>query len=345
MFGETLRRTNITLSIEDQSLVKALQEILRSVNLGIPANPEKGAPGDVLAYSLWLDRRIDPEQKVSVVSAALPASTVILKTIEPLGLVAYPLPGVMLVGRREWVAATLENLPPQSKPGARPAHPPISIRWPTGTTAAAVLSQIEKDGDLKRPIGDDAIQTLPHDVWTAGSFDSIDPNLAVALVLAQFDQPRSTPPKSPFLQTYPAGPHAVAIRELLNDRDGRSAVRVSGNDLSIRTTAFNHIDAVAQLWTITPDKAGGNPGQGGTVSVFDLKILNKPAGDVLTQLAAAAGKPIRFEPDTESARTRLVSLDAVKQSLEQLAEVVADQVGLEVQWTEKEVLVKSPLKS
>lgn len=385
-FGESLRRTSITLTVENQAFSEVLRRILQSVNLG--SEGKQGGEDD-RPWSLWLDRRIDPSQKVKVTAADSPAAKVILDVVEPLDLAVYPLPGILLVGRREWVETTLALLPspPRNRrPGDRDEEPDdlVSVTWPTGTTAAEALAIVVTGQPQDELAVTDVPTWLPHDIWPQGELRNVDRTLAAALVLAQFDltlqrtkslkslltQPRDSKPSdqstttqamvlpsmvkrsegetngrlnvsTEFVQSYPDGSAALPIRQVLKDQDAKSSVRASGDVLTVRTVANNHVIVVKTLWSIAPAKpprAQGNEAE----SVFDLKIVNKPVGEVLRQLVTAAGKRIEFGEATELASERLVSLDAIKKTLPELTQEVAEQVGLVITWNEADVLVSKP---
>ncbi|TWU03545.1 hypothetical protein [Neorhodopirellula pilleata] len=398
--GESLRHTKITLTVQNQAFSDVLRQLLETVNMGI-----QGKTGDVSAepvdrdrpWSLWLDRRVDPSQTVDVTVDATPAAKVIVDVLEPISLTAYPLPGVLLVGRSEWVESTLACLPTppiaKNRADAKQADQRelISIAWPSGTTAAEVLAMAvlnQSNVDSKK-----TPDWLPHDVWGGGRLIRVDPTLASALILAQFDlrlrrtnsllplltrsldagssgvevtgaavrsDASQTPvglpstvtrwaedeQKDPFAnfefnQSYPAGEAALAVRQAIQRNQLKASVRSSNNALNIRTTAKSHLILLKTLWSIVPENLSRRK-PSDSEPVFDLKLVNKPVGEVLKQVAASAGKTIRFEPGTELATERLVTLDAVKKTLHQLAQEVAGQVGLDVNWEDEQVIVTRP---
>lgn len=390
-FGESLRRTPITLSVEDQTLDQVLLQLLRSVNLGVPGKPVGDAGESGRRWSLWLDRRVDPNQLITMTAGSTPASKIVVDVVESNNLVAYPLPGVLLLGRPEWVQGVLVNLPDEPRPAAttRKTEAPVTVHWPTGTPAAAVLGLVlssqsdistQYDPNLHR-----SVDWVPHDVWRAGRLESVERSLAVALVLGQFNlrlehgnaletlldqskvsSPRESDPSvlSPvatsvplpttvqpwreadsakeFLQAYPSGDSALTIREFLNKQKARVSVRASGDQLLVRTNAANHLGVISHLWTVPTKKRLVLGNAQAAPAVFDLKLVNKPVAVVMRQLAGAAGKKIRFAPGTELLQEQLVSLDAVKQTLETLAIEVARKVGLEVDWDNDTVVVTKP---
>ena len=387
-FGESLRRTPLTLSIEDQTLDQVLLQLLQSVNLGAPGKAVGGAVESGRRWSLWLDRRVDSSELVTMTAGNTPASRIVLDIAESKRLAVYPLPGVFLLGRPDWVQGVLVNLPeePRAVATKRKAEALVNVVWPTGTPAAAVLGLVlsspagvltQYDPNVHR-----SVDWLPHDVWRSGRLESVERSLAVGLVLGQFNLrlkhghaleslfdppktssqvksdspdsslipvPLSLPPTvqpwrdedlaKEFLQAYPSGDSALTIREFLNKQKRRVSVRVSGDQLLVRANAAKHLGVIGQLWKAPLKKrlAVGNAPV--AQAVFDLKLVNKPVAVVLRQLAGAAGKKIRFASGTESLQEQLVSLDAVKQTLETLAIEVAKKVGLEVDWNDNEVVV------
>lgn len=393
-FGESLRRTPITVSVEDQTLDQVLIQLLRSVNLGAPGKRVRGDSESGRRWSLWLDRRVDPNQRVTMTAAGTPASKIIGDLVVPHGLVVYPLPGVLLIGRPGWVQGVLVNLPDPPRLPNGPRQPAaksqpetlITVRWPTGTPAAAVLGLV-LSSPADTPTSYDpnlhpAVDWLPHDVWRSGRFDSVDRSLAVALVLGQFDlklahgnslgallnqsEPRdpsgadlpdattvAKPAALPvtvqpwreadaakeFLQAYPSGDSALTIREFLNKQKDRVSVRASGEQLLVRTDAVNHLGVIEHLWKVPIKKQPAAKNVEEAAAVFDLKLVNKPVAVVLRQLAGAAEKKIRFAPGTELMQEQLISLDAVKRTLQELSVEVANQVGLKVDWNDNEVVI------
>ncbi len=75
------------------------------------------------------------------------------------------------------------------------------------------------------------------------------------------------------------------------------------------------------------------------MDVFDLQLIDKPAAEVLKQLAEAAGKKFRIETGAEPVGENLVTLDTKKKTLEQLAQLVAETADLNVRWGATEVVL------
>lgn len=387
--GESLVETRITLSLDDQTLGELLPQLLLKAG-GRESFDRRELPP---LRSLWLDGQVDTGAKVSLAEAGMPAATVILQVAEMNDLALFPLPGVLLVGRPDWIDSAVSHLPAHKQS----SDDLISIRWPTGSTLAEVLALIlaapawgqgnptvtdltalaRKDlsanPSLKIP------RWVPHDILASGSLIAVDRTLAVGLLLARFEcalragtklkslvgtlsEPNVTqgvsvlpgapegvlwwssmPPADSFTLAYPAGESAVAIRAALAKTRPRAAIRVATNQLLVNTTATHHRHAIATHWRAVAQQsprssvAGNQP-----LTVFDLRLIDKPAAEVLQQLSQAAGKTFRIAAGAESAGEKLVTLDAKKTTLPDLAQRVAESVGSTVQWGESEVVLGNP---
>ncbi|MCM2372467.1 hypothetical protein [Aporhodopirellula aestuarii] len=391
--AESLARTRITMSVEEQTLGTLLDQVLRSVVAGEPPTSETSRePPPSPVRSIWMDRRVDPTTKVSLTVASTPAAQVMLELLRKDNLAMFPLPGVMLVGRSEWVDTAASQL----AVGPTTSRDLISVRWPTGSTAAEVLALILASPDsapgdtditdlatFRLPNPHDhtralEVTWLPHDIWPSGKLIHVDRSTAVSLVLAQFDlslkrgtrletlMSKTAPadgappisratempsgvqawtetlPAKPFPLTYPAGDSANEIRKRLAGEKPRPSIRASGKQLTILATAATHRLALATHWIAAPAETGGKPGATPKSAVFDLKLVNKAAGDVLRQLAAADGKKIRIEANAELGSQKRINLDGSKKTLKELAEIVAASAGLAIQWNGDEVIVSKP---
>jgi hypothetical protein len=372
--AEPLLNTPITLTVDEQPAGDLLRHILTSVSPGAAANIQAQATP---IRTLWIDRRVDLGVRVSLSEVATPAAKVILDLAQRQKLAVFPLPGVLLVGRDQWVDATVGNMR-LSDPGVDDG---ISITWPTGSTAAEVLAlmllapSIEKVDQAATDlasimptadapaIADFAPSWVPHDVWSAGSFNGVDRGLAVDLLLAQFDcalkpgtrletlrgseklpagvrRLSDLPPAPAFALKYPMSDSVKAIRESLASVKPRPIIRVSGKNLLINCTAASHRRAIDVHWRLTAEQqTKGRPAVIDPKAVFELKLINQPAAIILRKLAGTAGKTLRIEPNAELASEQLISLDEQKKTLPELAEIVAESAGLRVRWSEDEVVV------
>lgn len=388
MAGESLVHRRVTLHVDDQTIGELLPQLLPADRGQGRSDRRQGAS----IQSLWFDRQLDTNACVSLTEASTPVGKILLNVAEMNDLAVFPLPGVLVMGRPEWVDSTVSHLPRLD--GA--ADDLISIRWPSGSTAAEVLALMlaapaQRDGgrtisDLSSILDDDenVSSTLPswvpHDIWASGNLMEVNRTLAVGLFLGRFrcalrpgtrletlagdrhaglptergkrglgtlsEAPAGVvgwsemPPSPPFQLAYPAGDSAVALRAAFANTLPRPSIGVSNHQLLIKTSAPNHRHAITIHWQAagaTPQRAAGDADA--STGVFDLQLIDKPAAEVLQQLAQAAGKTFRIETGAERAGEVLVTLDVKKKTLEQLARLVAEATDLNVQWGETEVVL------
>ncbi|WP_443217443.1 hypothetical protein [Rhodopirellula sp. P2] len=372
MQAAAFTRTVITVALDGQSADEAIDQIVAQVSSGSPGRP----------WTWWRDGEVDPGKIVSLNLAGGSAAQAMTQLTRPLGWEAFPIPGVLLVGRPEWIDRTLGNLVSSAKPQA------IDLEWPRGTASATALDSILHAAAGRPATGgaetggqkeDRGLEWFPHDVWPAAKFQQVDPWHLASLALGEFGMAarqgtplqrlRSRDESLPvavqvigaddtkwrearFLMVYPI---ENSDTDESGDAELRRAVRAvdatasfrSGRDpktrkkmLRIHTHPTGHRAALATQWAAAP--APAQVAVAGRDATYDLKLLNKPAREVLQQFAGAAAKKLVIEDEATLRSQTLVSLDATKQTLEQLAQSIATQANLKVEWGETVVRVRLP---
>ena len=147
--------------------------------------------------------------------------------------------------------------------------------------------------------------------------------------------------------TYPMEDGEDEVRRAVQAVDAAASFR-SGRDqktrtktLRVHTNPAGHRAALAAQWNAAP--APAQIAASGREATYDLKLLNKPANEVLSQFAGAAGKKLAIDDNAKLRSQALVSLDATKQTLSQLAQTIAAQANLKVDWGEQVVRVSLPV--
>lgn len=358
-------RTVITVSLDGQTAEEAINQIVSQVSSGSPNQP----------WTWWRDGAVDPNEIVSLNLAGGSAAQAMTQLTRPLGWETFPIPGILLVGRSEWIDRVLGTLVSSTDQES------IDLRWPHGTSSTAalgaVLAKTEKRRfDLDRGVSNEVmgLRWLPHDVWPEANLQKVDPWHVASLALSEFQMSarRGTPlarlrsrdeslPESvrvvderrmdwrdaKFLMTYPIEDSETDVRRAVQAVDSSVSFR-SGRDsttgkatLRVHTHPAGHRAALAAQWN-----AADAPAQiavAGREATYDLKLLNKPANEVLLQFAGAAGKKLAIDDDAKLRSQTLVSLDATKQTLSQLARAIAEQANLSVDWGEQIVHVSLPV--
>lgn len=358
-------RTVITVSLDGQTAEEAINQIVSQVSSGSPDRP----------WTWWRDGGVDPNEIVSLNLAGGSAAQAMTQLTRPLGWEAFPIPGILLVGRPEWIDRTLGTLVSSAKPES------VDLQWPRGTSSTMALSAVLAKAENRRlklqdGLSEEAtgVRWLPHDVWPEGKLQKVDPWHVASLVLSEFQMAarrgtplarlRSRDESMPdgvrfieatdtdwkdvkFLMTYPMEDGEAEVRRAVQSVDATASFR-SGRDpktrkttLRVHTNPAGHRAALAAHWNAAP--APAQIAASGREATYDLKLLNKPANEVLSQFAGAAGKQLTIDDDAKLRSQTLVSLDAAKQTLSQLAQTIALQANLRVDWGEQVVRVSLPL--
>lgn len=354
-------QTPLRLTVDSQRLDKTIESIFRRLpdEAGAAKRPNFNRSG----WTYWLDRHVDPSQTVSLKQAGPTAAAVLQEMADQLGLACFPLPHVLLIGRPEWVRQTLATVQHS------PAPDLVTWRWPRGTPAVAIMDHLLPgkltNGPPKQPADG---SWFPHDIWRSGGWCQVDRRMAVCLMLAQFDlalaptaslrQLRLDAAERPSVVTaaadysgsvarfpiaYPAGPDAISLRDFARRLRPPAQVRSTAQRMVVTASAAGHLRLLHRLWLQTrpPADASAPPMEdpGAEPPTFDLRLINRPALDVLSQLAATAGKKIEVTEDAKRLGSELVTLEAKQQTLQSLSFRVAEEVGLAVRWNEKTVEV------
>lgn len=290
--------------------------------------------------NIWIDRRVDPTALVNAGQLGPNVYAAIKQIAATRECVVMPVAGVLLIGRPEWVDATADVLIKMTGPSA---DDPVNVRWDDLTTPGDAIKTIVGD----QPEG----LQLPHDLWPTTAWAKIDRHVAIALVLAQFDQ---QPPVAKDLdgnlvgiefsdpasrgscrRRYRTDKYAKEFRSALSHADRRSAVKAEGNVLVAQATSKAHRLATDKLIGRMAADVVAKPAN---EAVFSLKLKER-AGAAIGAFAQRAGRKCVIEPDARELAEKVVSLEANNKTLRQLAEMVARNAGLVVDWKEKEVVV------
>ncbi|WP_345685564.1 hypothetical protein [Novipirellula caenicola] len=304
---------------------------------------------DRVEIPIVLDRHVDPSVNVHVGQIGPTVFAGIQQVAESRGCVVMPVGGVLLVGRPEWVDGTSESILSLSTAPGKAASTKIDVQWPVATTPSEAIRRIATASGQATPL-----RELPHDLWPAANWKSIDSDVATTLVTAQFDHP-PLPNGSPsqagavsktaasaakrFTIPYRLDANRTAVIAAIRGVDRQSKLSHSGNEIEITATAAAHragiqaflaSQAARQAASVSLDKEN-----------LTLTLQNTSAREVLEKLAAAAGRACRIDPAAEGSCSQLITMSMQNASLRQLVQEIAKQAGVDVTWTD-DTLVVSP---
>ncbi|TWU40831.1 hypothetical protein [Novipirellula artificiosorum] len=300
--------------------------------------------------SVWVDRAVDPSVRIHAGQVG-PTVYLALKQLAATGqCVVMPIDNVVLIGRATWVDATTASLMSLRAVTRKRRSPPLQdLAWPEATTPTEALKIVFDRGKISA-----ATIPMPHDLWPAKQWSSIDPGVATCLLLAQFERtldPEAFPKRLVVIPMDRTRQYKVRYDVAEGRSEMVAAIRRVDREMSVRTveagfeitaTASAHRAAIDTFLTELADDLGG-PGDIDTPNVT-LNLANMPADQVFHHLAGTAGRDCVIAADAATLCKQLVFYQAEKVTLRQVTDKVAEQVGVKVVWTDEQLLIDLPVK-
>lgn len=337
----TLANVSVTLVYGDDysptaTLTVALSKPMTSIVDGQSFRAGLGRIANQARVNLCLDRRVDPSRQIEAGPLGPTVFAALQKLADSHDCVLVPVDNVVLVGRADWVDRTLATLL-SLKSSSRSSR--TLVQWGDLTTPTDALRAT--GGSPK------GFDRLPHDLWPQTKWTAIDPRVAVALVLAQFDvRPQfaangidftatkiETQPTKAVRHYFPGG-RTDEIAGLIGKYDQQQKTVKVGNRLRITASPTAHRQLVSALLQ-SNQPAGPDPDK----DTFTVRKSIAPAANVLQQLAASAGKKCVIDTSAEQACQAMVTVEGVNVTLKQLVSAIAQQAGVKVEWTSDAIVV------
>lgn len=331
--GAALRKqleTPLSLTWGDRELRGALESLGKSTGVAI-----------------FLDRRIDPNRKLTLSAADEPLRTLLLRVAEQADA------GVALVGSVVYVgpkatASKLLALAALRRQEAGKLSAELRIRlgkseswsWSELAEPRQLLAELAERGGVRvaNP------ELIPHDLWPAVSWPAMPWTERMTLLLAGFDLTYETagagvirliplPKEVVFEKTYTPRGDADRVAADLRRTVPAAKISVEGRTLRISAAAEDHerIDRLLRGESVTTTKV--TPGQ----KRYTLTVENKPAGAVLKTIATQLGKELKYDPTLAGKLQTEVSLKVKEVPLEDLLDKTLGPLGLTYRLTEKNI--------
>jgi len=289
----------------------------------------------LLAYrseiNLWLDREIDPTKLVTTGTEARTLYQAISASARSAGAAVNVVDNVVLVGRDDWVERVAGAILATVRGGTKRDISWTELATPTVAAATCVTA-------IRQP--------LPHDLWPSTDWKRIDGSVALLLVAAQFDLMPSNDSSGSYSSlavpaklsaVYPAGKHAALMRAEVLRADPKATIKESNSQLLVTGTPAAH-RAATSAWLNNAALAHPKILDIDKVQ-FSLDLKKKPAGQVLAQLAGAAGRVFVIQPDASELCKQSVTLSAKDKTLRSLSESIAQAAGVAITWSDTELRV------
>ncbi|TWU43068.1 hypothetical protein Q31b_21050 [Novipirellula aureliae] len=314
----------------------------RSVNVfdGNPFGEALDELAEQANVAIWIDRKIDHSATISAGQVGPTVYLSMQQIAEIRDCVIMPVRDILLVGRPEWVeetAVSLARLPNDSLD-------PINVSWSNATTPSEIVESILDEAKLRAEAID-----LPHDLWAANEWASVDPAVALTLVLAQFDlrlvaatfpkrmKVESATARERYAVKYEVTPERTKFLAAVRQRDRASQVQTQGQTMVVSASAAAHRAGTNQFF-IEQSKMASSPTDLDTENLA-LNLLNTPANQVFEKLAGAAERTCVIQDSAEEACKTLVSFEAKKSSFRKLVAEVARLAEVTAEWTDQSLII------
>jgi hypothetical protein len=264
----------------------------------VPLRQALNTLADDQRVTIYLDRRVDPGQKISVTIAGQPLATALEDIARQQQLGVCLIGDMVYFGQPKDVDRLRTTLALRRQEASRfPADArnkllaKVAMTWKDLATPAELLKQLAASG--VRIYGE---QNLPHDLWPAHKLPQLTWVDRLGIIVGQFDHTLKFSPDGTAVALIP-------IPESL------------------------HIDATAgKLPKVSPKTTPGSK------QVYTLKIENQPIGKLLTALGKQLGVELSIDKDAIERAGRsldiLVSFEVRGVELEALLRAATKPAGL-----------------
>jgi len=326
--------------------VEFRRQLHAPVGVTLSANPLRNALSDLARdqkVAVFLDRRVDPDQKVDFSADNMPLEELLrrLAGSKQLG-VCYVGP-VVYVGpssatTRLPTLAALRKEEQQKLPAEirRRLAVARSWQWDDLATPRDLFTELGAQSKI-RMFG--VTERIPHDLWPATSLPPLPFADRMSLLAAGFGltfefSPDGTavrlipvPENATVSRTYTVGSSAAGLAAQLGEKFPRSKIRATGRQIAVVGPLEDHT-MIARLLSGDPvRRPSGNGGAAGKM-VFTLRVEDAPVGAILKTLANKPNIDVKYDPSLVPKLRQLVSVSVKEATLEEFLEATLEPAGL-----------------
>lgn len=249
--------------------------------------------------SIWLDRRVDPQQIVSLQLRSLTLHQILEKLGKQQKLGVIQLSSVVYIGPQQ-SAQELPALARQARSALAKTPAAMKRRWlktestefPDLCEPRSLLSELLSSAEVEL----NGEEKIPHDLWRARELPPLALVDRVVLVLVGFD----------------------LTCQISRDGKSCSVVPIKHSVIPGRSLAAIPLPS--------------SPRPQATEQVYSLKLLNQPLGNVVDQLARQLQLQVIWDEELSasqrSVQNRLVSCDVQNADLDELLTSILEPAGL-----------------
>jgi hypothetical protein len=286
--------------------------------------------------AIFLDRRVDPDQRVEFESRDESFEVALTRLCGHLNLGRSIVGSVVYIGPKE-SADKLATLAALRRKEAAELSPAAKARWLKQDRwgwdeLASPNGLLEK---LQQSAKFSSEGSLPHDVWPAGNLPPLPLADRLSLLLAgfgmtfQFEQdgnavklvpmPDDVEYEHSYTRTDPAKLAADLKRQLPEiqiERRGTQVIVRGRFEDHEKIERMLHGEKVRTITSVPGDKR------------FTLKVANQPAGAVARTIAKELGKELKYDPEILPKLKEPVSFSVKEVSVEELLRTTLEPLGL-----------------
>lgn len=259
--------------------------------------------GKKYSVSVFLDRRVDPDQKIELSARDLPVEGVLAQAAENLKLGVCTIGKVHYIGPKS-ITSRLPTVVAQRKSelGKSPVRAlwskPKELKWKEASSPRELVVALVQEADLTL----ENAEQIPHDVWPAYELPAMTLTERLSLVLAGFD-----------LTFQVAADGQVRVTSI---PEGTASVPDGTTD---------DPQTVGTKKTVT---------KGPVKKIFSLTVQKQAAGSVVSTVAKQLGKEFKYDPSIRDKLKENVSFAVKDVSLEELLTKTLKPLGLSYKMTE-----------
>lgn len=289
--------------------------------------------------AIWLDRRIDPDRKLTIKVADEPLNLVLLRVAEQLGGGVTLVGSVVYIGPKETTAviATLATLRRQDvqkiEASLRAKFVRSEVwRWEELAEPRELLTALAERGGVRVLNGD----LVPHDLWPAGDFPAMPWTERMTLLLAGFGLSYEFADHGTAIRLVPL-PKEVTYEKTYTPRgDARDAaaqlkrltphakIEVEGSRLVVEASAEDHDKIDRLLKGERVKTAVATPGE----QRYSLTVENQPAVAVVKTVATQLKRELKYAPEIREKLAMSVTFVAKDVPLDELLKKALAPLGL-----------------
>jgi len=304
---------------------RAIGETRRGASIhwdGVPLRDALHRLPQLFDEPMFVDRRIDPNQRVSLDVEASSVDDVLKSIAEKLSLGTCRIETLRYLGPRSTAEQLRTVVVVRSDEVARlPAAIQASLgrqqrlTWPRFTEPRGLVRALAQDRGWRVAQAD----RIPHDLWAAGSLPSMTLIEQLTVLLAGFDLTFHASPSGRSLEIVPLEPTTITRRYRVPARlrepaallqqqlpDFPARIKVQGETISVDGRIEDH-ERLMEILRGTSSRERGSRPVREMMQIYTLRVVEQPVGAVLRQLAERLGW--QLEIDEAALRAAGLSLE------------------------------------